>query len=212
MIEKEQEDFINFYKVPCETIYKLSVYRERLVEWNQKFNLIAPSTIPHIWTRHFLDSAQLMPFIPESAHIAADMGSGAGFPGLVLGVMAQGLKKPLQIHVIESTGKKADFLQAVTDELELNIVVRRERIEAIRDLKADIVMARALKPLPDLLGYANHLAYKGTRCLFLKGRNISEELTRAQKQWIFQSEIFPSRSDDSGRIIVLSDIRYKSRR
>ena len=169
------------------------------------------STLPHVWTRHILDSAQLLPFIPEYSLTLADMGAGAGFPGLVLAIMAQDLNRPLRVTAIESIGKKADFLQAVVDELKLNVEVRRERIEAIRDLKADIVTARALKALPELLKYANHLTHKDTICLFLKGKSLAEELTEAKKCWTFTAETHPSRSDDSGSVLVLKELRYKTR-
>jgi 16S rRNA (guanine527-N7)-methyltransferase len=211
-MQQEQQDFIDSYGVSRETIHKLSTYEKMLVEWNEKFNLVAASTLPHIWTRHFLDSAQLMPLIPETAMTLADMGAGAGFPGLVLAIMAQELHKNLHITSIEGTGKKADFLQTVVDELKLNVTIRRERIEAIKDLKTDLITARALKALPELLKYANYLMHKETICLFLKGKSVAEELTQALKYWTFKQEIHPSRSDDSGKILVLSNIRYKSRR
>ena len=208
----EQQSFMETYNVPRETIHRLSVYHDMLVTWNERFNLVAESTLPHIWLRHFIDSAQLLSFIPDFSLTLADMGAGAGFPGLVLAIMAQDLNRPLRVTVIESIGKKADFLQAVVDELKLNVDVRRERIEAIRDLKADIVTARALKALPELLKYANHLTHKDTICLFLKGKNIAEELTEAKKCWTFTVETHPSRSDDSGSVLVLKELRYKTRR
>jgi len=211
-MNQEKQIFEDNFSVPHETIHSLSTYEKMLVEWNEKFNLVAASTLPHIWSRHFLDSAQLMQFIPDRAKILADMGAGAGFPGLVLGIMAKGTQRDLTIHAIESTGKKADFLQSVVDELRLNVVVRRARVENIRDLKADVITARALKALPELLKYANYLIQKETICLFPKGKNVAEELTQAQKYWTFDSEIHPSRSDDSGSVLVLTGLRYKSRR
>lgn len=206
------QEFMKTFAVSYETKEMLSCYERMLVEWNEKFNLVASSTLPHVWMRHFADSAQLMSYIPDNAQTLADMGAGAGFPGLVLAIMAQERKQPLQVTAIESIGKKAEFLQAVVDRLGLKAVIRRERIEAIRDLKADIVTARALKALPELLKYANYLMHKDTICLFLKGKNLGDELTQAQKYWIFTPEIHPSRSDDSGQVLVLRNIRYKSRR
>lgn len=208
----EQQALIDAYAVPRETIHRLTQYQEMLVEWNEKFNLVAASTLPNIWTRHFLDSAQLFPYLPANAMTMADMGAGAGFPGLVLAIMAQDLNKPLHLTAIEATGKKADFLQAVVDRLKLNVTIRRERIEDIRDLKVDMVTARALKALPELLKYANYLMHKDTTCIFPKGRNAAEELTQAKKYWTFKSEIHPSRSDESGSILVLTELRYKKRR
>jgi 16S rRNA (guanine527-N7)-methyltransferase len=207
-----QEQFLAAFPVSHETIHNLSTYAEMLTEWNERFNLVSASTLPHIWTRHFLDSAQLYSYIPGNAQTVADMGAGAGFPGMVLAIMAKGNGRDIQFHEIEATGKKADFLQAVTDKLALNVTVRRERVENIRDLKADIITARALKALPELFKYANHLIKKETVCLFLKGKSLPEELTEAGKYWTFESNIYPSRSDDTGQFLVIRDLRYKTRR
>lgn len=212
-MDLEQEKFVKLSElVSHETIHRLSAYKAMLEDWNSRFNLVSESTLPHIWTRHFLDSAQLMPFIPESAAVLADMGAGAGFPGLVLAILAQGQGRDLKVHAIESTGKKAAFLQAVIDELKLNAVVRNERIEDIKDLKADVVTARALKPLPELLKYANRLINKDSVCLFLKGKSAAEELTEARKYWTFDAEIRQSVSDDSGSVLALRGLRYITRR
>jgi 16S rRNA (guanine527-N7)-methyltransferase len=209
-MNQEQIAFLDTRLVSHETIHRLTRYQEMLISWNAKFNLVSVNTLPQIWTRHFLDSAQLMPLIPDAARILADMGSGAGFPGLVLAILAKEKNIPLCVHAIEATGKKADFLQAVVDELKLNVTVRRERIEDIKDLKADVITARALKPLPELLKYANRLAHKETLCLFLKGRGATEELTRTKKYWTFSLEIHPSRSDDAGKVLVMKNLRYKT--
>jgi 16S rRNA (guanine527-N7)-methyltransferase len=208
----EKQVFLDAIPVSHETIHNLSIYEKMLVEWSEKFNLVSASTLPHIWSRHFLDSAQLMKFIPDRAETLADMGAGAGFPGLVLAIMAKGTQRNLKIYEIESTGKKADFLQAVVDQLQLNVVIRRERVEQIRDLKVDIITARAMKTLPELLVYANHLINKDTICIFPKGQAAVEELTQAKKYWTFQEEINPSCSDDSGNVLVIRSLRYKSRR
>ncbi|MDE2028930.1 MAG: 16S rRNA (guanine(527)-N(7))-methyltransferase RsmG [Alphaproteobacteria bacterium] len=205
----EKQDFIERYAVPRETIHNLSTYETILKDWNNKFNLIAESTLPHIWSRHFADSAQLLLHIPENAKTLADMGSGAGFPGLVLAVM----RPSLQITLIESIGKKADFLRAVTDAFKpANVTVRRERVENIKDLKADIVTARAMKALPELLKYAHRLLAKDGICVFPKGKNAPEELTEAKKNWTFKAETHPSLTSAEGRILVLSDLSWKARR
>jgi len=211
-MEQEKELFLRACPVSHETLERLSIYEKMLVSWNEKFNLISASTLPHIWTRHFLDSAQLMKFVPKDSKSLADMGAGAGFPGLVLAIMAIDTGLPIIVNEIEATGKKADFLQAVIDELNLPARVRRERVEAIKDLKVDIVTARAMKALPDLLKYANYLIHKDSICLFPKGRALAEELTEAKKYWTFTSEIHQSLSDDSGSVLILKDLRYKSRR
>jgi len=211
-MSSKQNAFTDIIPVSYETTERLACYEKMLIEWNEKFNLVAPSTLPHIWSRHFLDSAQLMQFIPDRAVTLADMGAGAGFPGLVLAILAKGTERDLHIYEIESTNKKADFLQAVTDELKLKVTIRRERIEDIRDLKADVVTARALKALPELLKYANYLINKDTTCIFPKGQAVADELTQASKYWTFTSEIHPSRSDDSGSVLILTNLRYKTHR
>jgi 16S rRNA (guanine527-N7)-methyltransferase len=211
-MNQEQQAILDACAVSHETIHRLTRYQEMLISWNEKFNLVSASTIPQIWTRHFLDSAQLMKFIPEKAETLADMGSGAGFPGLVLALLAEDKKRPLCIHAVEGTGKKADFLRAVIADLGLTAIVRQERIEEIKDLKADIVTARALKPLPDLLKYASRLMKKDGEGLFLKGKSANEELTQAKKYWIFSAKIYPSLSDDSGRVLVVKNLQYKTKR
>jgi 16S rRNA (guanine527-N7)-methyltransferase len=204
--------FLEVFPVSHETAEKLTCYEMLLNEWNEKFNLVAASTLPLMWSRHFLDSAQLMSYIPDRVVSVADMGAGAGFPGIVLAILAQGTKRLMRFHEIESTGKKADFLQAVIDRLGLDVVIVRDRVENLRHLKVDLVTARALKALPELLKLANHLIHKDSICVFPKGKALSEELTHAEKYWTFDKEIHPSRSDESGSVLVLSNLRYKSRR
>lgn len=203
----EEADFENYLRLAPqasrEALDKLKLYAARLVEWNEKFNLVAPATIPVLWTRHFLDSAQLVPYLPKGRSTLADMGSGAGFPGLVLAVLTDH-----KIHLIESTGKKAQFLSAVAEELKLDVEVHNARIESLR-LKADIVTARALKALPELLGYANHLIKKESICLFPKGQKLDEELTEAAKWWKFEAEKKPSLSDPSGTVLILRHLSQK---
>jgi 16S rRNA (guanine527-N7)-methyltransferase len=207
-IDQQRRAFLDGVGVPYETIHRLTRYEEMLICYNEKTNLVASSTLSQIWTRHFLDSAQLLPFIPDTAESLADMGSGAGFPGLVLALVAQDKGRSLRVHAIESIGKKADFLKAIVDELKLDVVVHRERIEDIKDLKADVVTARALKPLPEALKYAKPLMKNNSVCILLKGKRSTEELTQAKKYWTFDVEIHPSRSDDSGKILVLKNLRH----
>jgi len=207
-VEQSQSDrdkFTEHFKnVPRGTFLKLDRYAELLAEWNGKFNLVAESTIPHIWNRHFLDSAQLMEYIPKGSKTLADMGSGAGFPGLVLSIMGFP-----ETHLIESTGKKVNFLRAVIDEFKLNAIVHQERVENMRDLRVDIVTARALKSLPELLKLAQNLTKQSATCLFLKGQNAVVELTESQKSWTFSCDKRPSLSDPSGSVLILRDIKYK---
>ncbi len=152
-----------------------------------------------------MDSAQLMGFAPPEAKEFVDMGSGAGFPGLVLSIL--GAHK---MHLIESTGKKANFLRAVIDDLKLNVTVHQQRIEEVRDIKADIITARALGSLDDLFRLAQNKLKKETICLFLKGRSVAEELTESQKKWKFDCEKAASISDPSGSVLVIKNLEFKA--
>lgn len=180
---------------------RLERYVELLVEWNEKINLVSANTLPDVWTRHILDSAQLIKYLPSQKAVIADMGSGAGFPGMVLAIMTSH-----EIHLIESIGKKAHFLSEVAADLKLNIIVHQERIEEISDLRADVVTARALKALPEALKYANILIKKDSFCLFLKGQKVDTELTEASKCWNFAFDKFPSLSGDSGCVLKIRNL------
>ncbi|MGE3624303.1 MAG: 16S rRNA (guanine(527)-N(7))-methyltransferase RsmG [Bdellovibrionales bacterium] len=202
MEDQEKQEFIESQNVSRETIGKLERYAKMLGEWNLKFNLIAESTFPHIWRRHFLDSAQFRKLIPPEAVTIADLGSGAGLPGLVLSIMGVS-----GLHLIESIGKKARFLQAVIDDLKLDATVLHMRVESIHNMKFDVVTARALKPLPQLLKLANPLMHKDSLCVFLKGRQLKDELTEAGKYWKFNAETFQSLSDHSGSVLTIRNLK-----
>ena len=201
-IEAEKNELFSHFSVPRETVNKLERYVELLREWNERINLVADSSLLHVWSRHILDSAQLMKFIPDTARSVFDLGSGAGFPGLVLAILgAPG------VHLIESVGKKANFLRLVAGELGLNARVHQERIEEIRDLRADVITARALKPLSELLSLTKPLMHKGSICLFPKGQHVDAELTEAQKYWTFACEKHSSFSDRTGTVLKITDLK-----
>jgi 16S rRNA (guanine527-N7)-methyltransferase len=196
-------EFAALNDAPRGALLKLERYAELLAEWNQLFNLVSEASLPHIWRRHFLDSAQLAKYIPAGAH-TADLGSGAGFPGLVLSIL--GIK---HVHLIESIGKKARFLEAVVKELKLDAVVHNVRIESLHDMRFDVITARALKPLPHLLKLAKPLMKKESFCLFLKGKQLDIELTETAKYWRFGRETFSSLSDRSGCVLKISNLEPK---
>lgn len=200
---------------------RLEYYSAQLSEWNSRFNLVAESTLPDIWQRHFFDSAQLFPLLPPlngRTITVADMGSGAGFPGLVLAIMAEKDSKnsisssKYAFHLIESVGKKADFLQHIVDILQLECVtIHHDRVESMttteKRLRTDVVTARALKSLPELLKLANRLLKNDGVSLFLKGRNAVVELTEARKWWTFGCDSFPSLSDPSGSVLRINKLK-----
>lgn len=197
----EKTEFFRRFRFSRENKIKLEQYIMLLFEANKSINLIARKATTDIWTRHVLDSAQLFYFIPTTAESLVDLGSGAGFPGMVLGIM--GAKR---VNLIESVKKKANFLEKVVKSLGLaNVFVQAKRIEEIQE-KFDVVTARALKPLPQLLTLAFPLTHEKSVCLFLKGKRADEELTEAYKYWTFECEKIPSISDSTGVILKISSL------
>lgn len=177
---------------------------ERLTAANAVMNLIGPDTLPDVWNRHIFDSAQLLDLAPDAA-TWADLGAGAGFPGLVLAIL---LKDRADSHVwlIDSLGKRCRFLQEVVDALSLRATVVNGRAEEQR-IKVDLVTARALAPMDRLLGYAQPYLQRGAQGLFLKGEKAEAELIDARKVWQFDSDLSVSRSDPRGRIVSVRSLR-----
>jgi len=177
---------------------------ERLTAANAVMNLVGPDTIPDVWNRHIFDSAQLLDLAPDAA-TWADLGAGAGFPGLVLAIL---LKDRADSHVwlIDSLGKRCRFLQEVVDALSLRATVINGRAEEQR-IRVDVVTARALAPMDRLLGYAQPYLQRGAQGLFLKGEKAEAELIEARKVWQFDSDLSVSRSDPRGRIVSVRSLR-----
>ena len=193
------EDFLSETGVSRETLDRLQIYADLLARWNRAINLVGPATLSDLWRRHMLDSAQLIPLLPTRDLLTlADLGSGAGFPGLVLALCDVG-----EVHLIESDQKKTTFLREVLRETSAAATIHCERIESISDLQVDVVTARALAPLADLVAYAAPLMKPDGLCLFLKGQGIADELTRLPKALQDKCDRIPSRSDLSGCVLRL---------
>jgi 16S rRNA (guanine527-N7)-methyltransferase len=169
-----------------------------LTERNAVMNLVGPATLPDFWNRHAWDSAQLLKLAPE-ALTWADLGAGAGFPGLVLAILGKG-RAGFHVHLVESMAKRCRFLSDVTAELGLPASVHNDRAENL-SLPVDIVTARACAPLNRLLGYARPYLQRGATGLFLKGQDVVADLEDAAKSWDFDADIVPSMSDERGRIV-----------
>ena len=181
----------------------MRAFRDLLIEWNGRMNLVGPSALGEFWRRHALDSAQLRDHAPH-ARTWADLGAGAGFPGLVLAILAKG-KPGAQVHLVESAAKRCRFLQAVVDALSLPASVHNARAEALV-LDVDVVTARACAPLVKLLGYAWPYLRGGATGLFLKGHDVELELQAAAKYWKFDAELIPSISFFEGRVVQLKRV------
>jgi 16S rRNA (guanine527-N7)-methyltransferase len=194
------EEFATAAGVSRETLDRLQIYADLLAA--SPHNLVSEASLKEVWHRHFLDSAQLAPLIPEGPRTLADLGSGAGFPGLVLAILKPGLK----VSLFEATRKKADFLRSVAERLGLNAEVRNERIETAKPQRFDVVTARAFAPLSDLLGYAQRFAGPKTICLFLKGQSHADELTHAQRTWKMNLRKHPSQTHPLGVVLEIRDL------
>ncbi|MEO0999270.1 MAG: 16S rRNA (guanine(527)-N(7))-methyltransferase RsmG [Pseudomonadota bacterium] len=187
--------------VSRETAARWQIHHDLLLRWAPKLNLVAASTLAAVWTRHFADSAQL--WAHGGGRHWLDLGSGAGFPGLVLAAMA-----PPGTHVtlIEADARKTVFLNTVIREAALPAEVHRSRIEALAPRDADTITARAVAPLDRLLALAHpHLAAEG-QCLFPKGARAESELTAAARGWHYRLDRLPDRVDPAGIILRLSEI------
>lgn len=190
--------------VPRETIERLETHRRLLADWSSRMNLIGPRELDLYWSRHALDSAQLLRFAPEALRWA-DLGAGAGFPGLVLAAFLAD-RAGAAVHLVEATAKKARFLQAVVEEARLPAKVFNCRIEAFRAGEGpyDVVTARALAPLPRLILYAKPILDRGAQGLFPKGANLDAELAAAKSVLdggAYRADVLESVSDPRGRIV-----------
>jgi 16S rRNA (guanine527-N7)-methyltransferase len=188
--------------VSRETFSRLEHFAELLLRWQITTNLVASSTLPRLWTRHIADSLQLLDLAPD-ARTWADLGAGAGFPGLVI---ACALAGEGEVHLVESNQKKASFLREAARTLSLPAIVHARRIEdfvTANTVRFDVVTARALAPLDKLIGYAIPLLKTGTVGLFPKGQDVGAELTQAAKSWKIEADLIPSRTDPNGRIVMI---------
>jgi 16S rRNA (guanine527-N7)-methyltransferase len=181
----------------------LSRFLERLAAGNEVMNLVGPKTLPDFWNRHAWDSAQLLRLAPD-ALVWADLGAGAGFPGLVLAILGKG-REGFHVHLVESMAKRCRFLTEIVDLLDLPATVHNDRAENL-DLAVDIVTARACAPLVRLLGYARPYLKAGATGLFLKGQDVAAEMSEAARSWEFEADVIPSKSDERGRIVRVKSL------
>ena len=192
--------------VSRETAERLAEYASLLRAWNPKINLVSKQTLADLESRHFADSAQLLALAPRDATTWADLGSGGGFPGLVIAILAAESRPGLRVTLVESDQRKAVFLRTVAQRTGVPVTVLADRIETIPPLGADVLSARALAPLTTLLDHADrHLSPSGT-ALFPKGANWRAEVDEALERWRFRCENLPSVTSPDGAILRIGEI------
>lgn len=194
--------FAETLSVSRETLDRLRAYVDLLTRWNARINLVSASSLADVWRRHILDSAQLIQHIDPAARVLVDLGSGAGLPGLILGILGVP-----EVHLIEADQRKAAFLREAARLTETPAMVHASRIEAVKVLVADIVTARALAPLPELLGWSAPFLSESSVCLFLKGQGLRDELTAAEEKWIMRTQVLASQTGPTGHILRVEGLR-----
>lgn len=192
--------------VSRETLEKLEHYLELLKKWNPAINLVAKSTLEHAWTRHFVDSTQVYQRAPQDWHHWADFGSGGGFPGAVVAILASELQQSAKVTLVESDQRKAAFLRNVLRETESKGDVVAKRIENIDPLNADVISARALASLTKLLEFANLHGQSTTSLLFPKGINWQKEVSEAQELWSFDLSAITSSTDPNAIVLKIKGL------
>lgn len=201
----DSRDFARATGASPQALQELAQFRDAILEGNKRTNLVGPSFEQDFWRRHALDSAQLF-HVEHQALKWADVGAGAGFPGVVLAILLKD-KPGAEVHLIDSLGKRIGFLRVLCDALDLPVIIHHERAERLhRTPRVDVVTARACAPLARLLGYTQAFFKLGAYGLFLKGKGVEGELTEARRSWAFSSELRTSESDPSGYIVRIEGL------
>ena len=212
LYKKSMKNFIDIYSVSRETYQKLEQLVALLNEWQAKFNLVSNNSLPDVWQRHIADSAQLFKYLNNQVDSVYDVGSGAGFPALVLAVMAQEQYPRLKFTLIESIGKKTLYLNEVKTVLNLsNVTVLNKRTEDVLLPPADVITARAVASLDKLLGYVFKFTNRQTKLIFPKGKSYRDELEVAAKLWNFKLEVCKNETSADGVVLLLENLRRKSK-
>ena len=206
------DTFYRFTQVSRETIRSLKTYEDTLIKANKTLNLVGDSTIKNIWMRHFLDSAQLIDFIDKNNKALVDLGSGAGFPGLVLAIILKDRKIPLKIKLIEKSPKKVKFLRDLINKLHLHLdveVINKNILEDPKKLLEDVFIARAFKPLKIILQLMHNKAKNWRKIFIFLGKMGKNELLQASKSWDIEYKQRMSITSNDSSIIEINKIKKK---
>lgn len=204
--EEARNQIVSMTGVSRETMARLDRMTDLLTRWTARINLVSKASLEDVWPRHILDSAQLWRLRPTGGLRWVDLGSGAGFPGLVIAVIAQEMAPALQVQLVEGDLRKAAYLEAAARETGTPVRIIPSRVESLAPLEADILSARAMAPLPDLLTIAEKHLRKTGICLFPKGRSVHKELAEARARWCFDSIEHRSLTDPTATILEIGAI------
>lgn len=200
---RPQPDWLD---VSREAMLKLGTFLDLVEKWNPKINLVSVASLASAWTRHMLDSAQLLSLVNRPTGVWLDIGSGGGFPGIVVSIIAQESNPDLRVSLVEADRRKAVFLGEAVRKLNLTAKVYCERIENLPPMDAQIISARALAPLESLLPMVSRHLSEGGVALFPKGHSFQMELNAARRNWSMQYEAVPSKTDSDGAILKIWDL------
>ena len=208
--EAHIDTFARFAQVSRETIISLKIYEDILVKANKSFNLVGKSTINDIWSRHFLDSVQVIDFIDKNDNSLIDLGSGPGFPGLVLAIVSKERKIPIKTKLIEKSPKKIKFLQDLIERLHLDVeVVNQNTLQDSKKLSADVFVSRAFKPLKIILQLIHNKAESWKKVFIFLGKTGKDELLQASKSWDIEYKQRVSITSDDSTVIEINRLIKK---
>ena len=206
---QNHKELINLLQVSRETINSLNIYEEILINYNKKLNLISKSTEKSIKTRHILDSIQVIDFIDKNSKICADLGTGAGFPGIVLAILMKEKGRSTRMELYEKSPKKCQFLSEVVKKLNLNVLVLEKNVLQQKDLKADTIIARAFKPIELIFEIVTNNFNNYDNLILFLGKSGKQALLDASKVWEFEYKKQKSKTSDDSLIITIKNIRKK---
>ena len=201
-----KDDVVSKFGLTKTQVSKIERYVLEMFEFNKHTNIVGRSTLEYVWERHIADSLQLSPFISQKKFKVFDLGTGGGLPGIPLSVIGYD-----NVFMVDSVGKKIDFVKDVINLLSLSAKTQKKRIEKLDIGKADLIVSRALAPLNQMISYSLLHSNKNTTSLFLKGRNVYKEIEMAKKKFDFNFEAFKSITSEEGRVLKIKNIKTKNK-
>jgi len=194
----------NTFSINSSQEIKLIKFLKELAIHNKRTNLVGKSTLVNPWRSHILDCIQISPFIKSKNSTILDMGTGPGLPGLVLAII--GYKN---VNLVDSNQKKINFVKHISKKLDISVKIFLSRVEKLNNSKFDFLISRALANLNKLFIYSQRVTDKNTVLIFLKGQKVKNEIQEAKKKWCFNSEIYPSQSDERGSVLIIKNLKLK---